>query len=85
MKNDYKDLFYAFSDKNIHRHLLRLLITMTKTTTIIIIMGGKDLETREDMGDEGKGNKKESRYIMHMYLLPQMNANFMYCKYVLIK
>lgn len=37
------------------------------------------------MSGEGKPNKKESRYVMHMYLLTKMIANFMHSKHVLKK
>lgn len=34
---------------------------------------------------EGKGNKKKSRCAMYVSLLPKMNANFVYCKHMLIR
>lgn len=56
-----------------HRHELGILTT-AKT-------GKEDMEmTRRKRVGRGKGLKKETSCVIYMYVLPKLNANFMYYK-----
>lgn len=62
-----------------HKYYPQILIA------IIITLSKADLgmEGGKLVGMWGKF-KKEWRYVIYMCLLPKMNINFMYCKYVII-